>query len=38
MLSTIDGERETKIPDQIFMDEELRLKKVPSGTREHTRS
>jgi hypothetical protein len=28
MLSSIDGERGTKNPHQIFLDEELRLKKI----------
>jgi hypothetical protein len=37
-LPTIDGERGTEIPYQIFMDEELGLKKDPSRTRDHTQN
>jgi hypothetical protein len=37
-LSTIDGERGTKIPHPIFMGEEMGLKKGPSKTRDHTQS
>jgi hypothetical protein len=34
--STADEERRTKILYQIFLDEELRLKKGPSRTHDHT--
>jgi hypothetical protein len=37
-LSTRDGERGTKIPHQIFLDEELGLKKDSSRTRDHTQN
>jgi hypothetical protein len=36
-LSTIDGERGTTIPHEIFLDEEPGFKKDPLTTRDHTR-
>jgi hypothetical protein len=35
-LSTIEGERGTKIPHQIFLGEEMGFNKDPSRTRDHT--
>jgi hypothetical protein len=37
-LSMMGGERGTKIPYQMFLDEELEIKKNPSRTRDHTRN
>jgi hypothetical protein len=36
--ATINGEKRTKIPYQIFLDEEVGLKKDPSKIRDYTRS
>jgi hypothetical protein len=38
MFSTIGGEKGTKTPHEIFLDEELGSNKTPSRTGDYTRS